>query len=46
VTQSNLLLVENVNDAAADFSKLVWVFFNLCQCTVVLKVASSLMVHV
>jgi len=41
VIQTDLLLVENANDAAADFSKLVWVFFNLCQSTEVFELVAS-----
>jgi hypothetical protein len=43
--QANLLLVEDANKVAADFDELIWVFFNLCQSTQMLKFVPSFMVH-
>jgi hypothetical protein len=40
-----LFLIENPNQVAADFEKLLWVFFNLCQSTELLKLVASLFVH-
>jgi hypothetical protein len=43
--QPCLLHVEETSDVMSDFSKLLWIFFNLCQSAVVLKLISGLMVH-
>jgi hypothetical protein len=45
VIQADLLLVEDANEIAFNFEKLVWVLFYLCQSTKLLKFISSLMVH-
>jgi hypothetical protein len=40
-----MFFVEETNQVAFDFEKLVWVLFYLCQSTKVLKFIASFVVH-